>query len=379
MNIKLIASTTFGLEAIVKRELERIGAENIALSDGRIDFTGDFYTLAKSNIWLRSADRVMINFGEFEATSFEELFQGVKALPWGDFLEQDSKFIVTGKSVKSQLFSVPDCQAITKKAIVEKLKQKYNVDWFSETGTEYKIQVGILRDMVTIAIDTTGAGLNKRGYRETSVSAPLKETLAHALIDLSYWNKNRILADTMCGSGTIPIEAAMVAKNIAPGLTRKFQAESWPFIDESVWKDVRKEAYAAIDMDVRAQIHGSDIDPKAIAQAKINAELAGVDDIITFETNAAADFVPPGDYGVLISNPPYGARIGNFDEIKAFYAGFKRFLDTNPSWSLYILTTDEEIEQYLKRRAAKKRKLYNGNIKTDYYQFVGPRPPKSYE
>ena len=376
MDLKLIATTTFGLESIVKRELERIDAKDISLSDGRIDFTGDYHTLARANMWLRSADRVMINFGEFEAFSFEELFQGVKALPWGDLLEQDANFIVTGKSVKSQLFSVSDCQAITKKAIVERLKQKYNVDWFEETGTEYKIQVGILKDVVTIAIDTTGAGLNKRGYRETSVSAPLKETLAHALIDLSYWNKSRILADTMCGSGTIPIEAAMVAKNIAPGLTRKFQSENWNFIDSSVWKDVRQEAYAAINTDITAQIYGSDIDPRAIEQAKVNAELAGVDGIINFDVREAKDFVAPGEYGVLISNPPYGARIGNFDEIKEMYAGFKRFMDTNPSWSLYVMTTDEEIEQYLKRRATKKRKLYNGNIKTDYYQFVGPRPSR---
>jgi len=376
MDLKLIATTTFGLESIVKRELERIDARNISLSDGRIDFTGDYHTLARANMWLRSADRVMINFGEFDAFSFEELFQGVKALPWGDLLEADANFIVIGKSVKSQLFSVSDCQAITKKAIVEKLKQKYNVDWFEETGTEYKIQVGILKDVVTIAIDTTGPGLNKRGYRETSVSAPLKETLAHALIDLSYWNKSRILADTMCGSGTIPIEAAMVAKNIAPGLTRKFQAENWSFIDSSVWKDVRQEAYAAINTDITAQIFGSDIDPRAIEQAKVNAELAGVDDIIDFSVREAKDFVAPGEYGVLISNPPYGARIGNFDEIKEMYTGLKKFMDANPSWSLYVMTTDEEIEQYLKRRATKKRKLYNGNIKTDYYQFVGPRPPR---
>jgi len=377
MDLKFIATTTFGLESIVKRELERINAKNIALSDGRIDFSGDYHTLARANMWLRSADRIMINFGEFEATSFEELFQGVKALPWGDLLEADANFIVTGKSVKSQLFSVSDCQAITKKAIVEKLKQKYNIDWFEETGTEYKIQVGILKDVVTIAIDTTGPGLNKRGYRETSVSAPLKETLAHALIDLSYWNKSRILADTMCGSGTIPIEAAMVAKNIAPGLTRKFQAESWNFIDSSVWKDVRQEAYAEINADLNTtQIYGSDIDPRAIEQAQVNAELAGVGDIIDFRVREAKDFVAPGEYGILISNPPYGARIGNFDEIKEMYAGFKRFMDANPSWSLYVMTTDEEIEQYLKRRATKKRKLYNGNIKTDYYQFVGPRPPR---
>ena len=378
MNLNLFATTTFGLEAVVKRELEKLGAQNIRASDGRVDFTGDFSTVAKCNIWLRSADRVMINFGEFEALSFEELFQGVKALPWGDLLEKDSKIIVTGKSVRSRLFSVSDCQAITKKAIVEKLKQKYSVDWFSETGSEYKIQVGILKDRVTIAVDTTGPGLNKRGYRETAVTAPLKETLAHALIELSYWNKNRTLADTMCGSGTIPIEAAMVAKNIAPGLTRRFRAEDWPMIHPSVWEDARGEAAAAIDTQVKdsISIHGSDIDPKAIVRAKENAKLAGVDDIISFRTHAAADYKPAEPYGVLISNPPYGARIGNFDEIKELYAGFKRFMDQNPTWSVYMLTTDEEIEEYLKRRATKKRKLFNGNIKTDYYQFVGPRPPK---
>jgi len=279
--------------------------------------------------------------------------------------------------VRSQLFSVSDCQAITKKAIVEKLKQKYAIEWFSEVGAEYKIQVGILKDTVTIAIDTTGPGLNKRGYRETAVTAPLKETLAHALIDLSYWNKNRILADTMCGSGTIPIEAAMVAKNIAPGMSRRFQAEQWPFMNPAVWEDARGEAVAAINSDVPASIYGSDIDPKAIAQAKINAKLAGVDDIVSFKCHAAADYKPTAEYGVLVSNPPYGARIGNFDEIKELYAGFRRFMDQNPTWSVYMLTTDEEIEEYLKKRATKKRKLFNGNIKTDYYQFIGPRPPRS--
>ncbi|MCL2565266.1 MAG: class I SAM-dependent RNA methyltransferase [Defluviitaleaceae bacterium] len=375
-NFKLIATTTFGLEAVVVRELEKLGMENIQTSDGRIDFTGDTKAIAKANLWLRSADRVMINFGEFEALSFEDLFQGVKALPWGDLLEKDAKFIVTGKSVRSQLFSVSDCQAITKKAIVEKLKEKYDEEWFQETGTEYKIQVGILKDKVTIAIDTTGSGLNKRGYRESAVTAPLKETLAHALIELSYWNKNRILADTMCGSGTIPIEAAMMAKNIAPGLTRNFQAENWSFIPASIWQEVRREAYTMVNTEPIAQIYGSDIDPDAITQAKINAELAGVDDVITFEVHGAADFKALGEYGVLISNPPYGARIGNFDEIKTLYTGFRRFMDENKTWSMYILTTDEEIEEYMKRRAAKKRKLYNGNIKTDYYQFVGPRPPK---
>jgi len=379
MILKLFATTTFGLEAVVKRELEKLGMENIHASDGRIDFTGDFSAVAKSNIWLRSADRVMINFGEFEAFSFEDLFQGVKALPWGDLLPKDAKIYVTGKSVRSQLFSVSDCQAITKKAIVEKLKQKYAVEWFLETGAEYKIQVGILKDTVTIAIDTTGPGLNKRGYRETAVVAPLKETLAHGLIDISYWNKSRILADTMCGSGTIPIEAAMVAKNIAPGLSRKFQAEEWPLIPAAVWKETREEAGSAIDRDVKADIYGSDIDPKAITQAKLNAKLAGVDDIVNFETHAAVDFKPSGEYGVLISNPPYGARIGNFDEIKDLYCGFRRFMNENPTWSVYMLTTDEEIEEYLKKRATKKRKLFNGNIKTDYYQFVGPRPPKKDE
>lgn len=375
-NFKLIATTTFGLEAVVKRELEKLGTENIKTSDGRIDFTGNVSAIAKTNLWLRSADRVMINFGEFEALSFEDLFQGVKSLPWGDLLAKDAKFTITGKSVRSQLFSVSDCQAITKKAIVEKLKEKYNEEWFSETGAEYKIQVGILKDKVTIAIDTTGPGLNKRGYRETAVTAPLKETLAHALIDLSYWNKNRILADTMCGSGTIPIEAAMVAKNIAPGLTRNFQAENWPLIAPSVWQEARSEAHAAVNTEPVAQIYGSDIDPAAIAQAKINARLAGVDDIVRFEVHEAADFKPLGEYGVLISNPPYGARIGNFDEIKALYTGFRHFMDENKTWSMYILTTDEEIEEYMRRKAAKKRKLYNGNIKTDYYQFIGPRPPK---
>ena len=377
MEISCFATCTFGLEAIVKRELERLNMNNIVTSDGRIDFSGDASAIAKANIWLRSADRVMINFGEFDAFSFEDLFQGVKKLPWGDILEKDANFIVTGKSVRSQLFSVSDCQAITKKAIVEKLKEKYKIDWFEETGPTYKIQVGILKDRVTIAIDTTGPGLNKRGYRENAVTAPLKETLAHALIDLSYWNKNRILADTMCGSGTIPIEAAMVARNIAPGLTRQFASENWPHINTKIWMDAREEAFAAKDTTAKVQIHGSDIDPRAIEQAKYNARLAGVGDMIHFENLPADDYKANGEYGVLISNPPYGSRIGNFDEVKELYYGLKRFLNANKTWSMYLLTADEEIEKYLNRRATKKRKLYNGNMKTDYYQFVGPRPPKA--
>ncbi|MDR2898957.1 MAG: class I SAM-dependent RNA methyltransferase, partial [Clostridiales bacterium] len=312
-----------------------------------------------------------------DAYTFEDLFQGVKALLWGDILGEKDKFTITGKSVRSQLFSVSDCQAITKKAIVEKLKEKYHAEWFEETGVEYKIQVGILKDRVTIAIDTTGPGLNKRGYRENSVAAPLKETMAHALIDLSVWRDNRLLADPMCGSGTILIEAAMKSRNLAPGLKRSFSAENWPFIPDDIWKEARASAVEKAMPNKPLTLMGSDIDESAVEQARYNAEIAGVGDCIKFTAKPLSEFKSSEDYGVLISNPPYGERIGDYSDIEYIYKDIKRFLSSNGTWSVYLLTTNEETEKMLGRKADKKRKLYNGNIKTDYYQFLGPRPPRA--
>lgn len=374
--INLIATTTFGLEAVVKRELMALGVDDIHASDGKIEFTGDESTIVKTNMWLRCAGRVWIKMGEFKAVTFDELFEKTKALPWGDWIPVDGKFTVVGKSVKSTLFSVSDCQAIVKKAVVEKLKQKYKVDWFDETGAEYKIQVSILKDVVTLAIDTSGSSLHKRGYRADAMTAPLKESLAAAMVLLSYWRKDRILLDPFCGSGTIPIEAALIGRNIAPGLNRKFASEEWEKIDKALWKQARVDAYKAINYDCELEIYGSDIDPEAIEVAKENAIKAGVDDCITFEVKPCQDIKLMGDYGVLITNPPYGERLGELKEVENLYRALGRIMADNTTWSTYLITSMEYFEKLFGRKADAKRKLFNGRIKTDYYQFYGPRPPK---
>ena len=375
-NINFIASSTFGLEAVLKREVIALGFKNVKTYDGRVEFTGDETTIAKANLWLRCAGRIWIKMGTFKAVTFDELFEQTKALPWGEWITEDGKFTVVGKSVKSTLFSVPDCQAIVKKAVVEKLKQKYHTDWFDETGASYTIQVGILKDVVTLAIDTSGSGLHKRGYRENAMIAPLKETLASAMIQLSYWRKERILLDPFCGSGTIPIEAAMIARNIAPGLNRKFASEQWERIGEKIWKQQRIEAYKAIKYDVMPEIYGSDIDAEAIALAKENAIKAGVDDCIQFEVKSCFDLKLPDKYGVLITNPPYGERIGELKEVENIYRTLGEIMKQDKTWSTYLITSMEYFESLFGRKADKKRKLFNGRIKTDYYQFEGPRPKR---
>lgn len=374
--INLIASSTFGLEAVVKREILALGFENVKTYDGRVEFTGDEADIVKANLWLRCAGRVWIKMGSFTAVTFDQLFEQTKALPWGDWIPEDGKFTVIGKSVKSTLFSVSDCQAIVKKAVVEKLKQKYHTDWFDETGASYTIQVGILKDVVTLAIDTSGSGLHKRGYRENAMDAPLKETLASAMVQLSFWKKDRILLDPFCGSGTIPIEAAMLARNIAPGLNRKFACEQWERIGQQIWKEARIAAYKAIQYDVTPEIYGSDIDSQAIALAEENAVKAGVDDCIQFEVKSSRHVKLPGKYGVMITNPPYGERIGELKEVEQLYRALGELMKEDTTWSSYVITSMEYFESLFGRKADKKRKLFNGRIKTDYYQFEGPRPPK---
>ncbi len=371
-----IVTSTFGLEATLKREVLKLGYEITKVSDGRIDFKANIEAIANANLWLRSADRVLLNIGEFEATTFDELFEGTKALNWEDWITEDGKFTVTGKSVKSKLFSVSDCQAIVKKAVVEKLKQKYNTNWFKETGAEYKIQVALLKDKVTLTIDTTGAGLHKRGYRQFAGDAPLKETLAYALIELSYWNKERTLLDPMCGSGTIAIEAALVAKNIAPGLSRKFVSESWEQIDKKIWKEQRVKAYSKINVDFTPEIFGSDIDSQSIALAKYNAKKAGVDDCIIFEEKPLKDVSLPCSYGVAIINPPYGERLLKASEVEVLYKQMGELYKTDKTWCFYVITSDESFEKHFGKKADAKRKLFNGMIKTDYYQYIAPK--KSY-
>ncbi|MBE6008857.1 MAG: class I SAM-dependent RNA methyltransferase [Lachnospiraceae bacterium] len=373
----IIATTTFGLEACVKRECIKLGFENIKTFDGRVEFTGGPEDIARANIWLRCAGRVHIKMAEFKALSFEELFQGTKAVAWEDIIPLDGKFTVVGKSVKSKLFSISDCQAIVKKAVVERMKTKYHVDWFDETGAEYTIQVALLNDIATLTIDSSGSGLHKRGYRANAMTAPLKESLAAAMVELSFWNKDRILLDPLCGSGTIPIEAALIARNIAPGLNRSFAAEGWTnIIDKSIWKNVRVDAYKAINYDCMPVIYGSDIDEEAIDLARDNAVKAGVDDCVHFSVKPCQQAELKGDYGVMITNPPYGERLGELKEVEQLYKDMGRIFRSNPTWSAYVITSMEYFEKLFGRKADAKRKLFNGRIKTDYYQFYGPRPPK---
>lgn len=377
--LNLIATAAFGLEAIVKREVMALGFSNITVLDGRIDFSGEMDAIATSNLWLRSADRVLLNMGTFTAMSFDELFEKTKALNWADWIPKNGKFTVLSKSVRSKLYSVPDIQSIVKKAVVEKLKQTYPIERFAEDGPAYTIQAALLKDVVTITIDTTGQGmgLHKRGYRPKAAPAPLKETLSSALISVTYWKPDRILLDPTCGSGTIPIEAALTAKNIAPGLSRKFASEEWPQIPSQIWKNARSQAYAAIDNSVPSGeplIFGSDISQEAIELAQANAIEAGVDDCIRFEVSPLNKIELPGEYGVAISNPPYGERLGQIEEVQKLYADMGRIF-RNSNWSVYVLTSDEFFESSYGKKAMAKRKLFNGNIKTDYYQYHGPRPP----
>lgn len=374
--INFIATASFGLESSLKREVLRLGFSDVHTFDGRVEFSGTEEDIVKANLWLRCASKVLIKMGAFRATSFEDLFEGTKALPWGEWITEDGKFTVLGKSVKSQLHSVPDCQAIVKKAVVEKLKQKYPVSWFNETGAEYTIQVSIHNDVAMLTLDTSGQSLHKRGYRAEAMTAPLKETLAAGLIDLSYWNKSRPLLDPLCGSGTIPIEAAMIARNVAPGLRRCFASEQWPRVGQERWKAGRVAAYQAIRYDVMPQIYGSDMSQEAIDLARENAEKAGVDDCITFTVCRAEEARLVGDYGCIITNPPYGERIGEVKEVEALYRSLGALLRQNATWGAYVITSMEYFESLFGRRADAKRKIFNGRIKTDYYQFYGPKPPK---
>jgi putative N6-adenine-specific DNA methylase len=371
----LIATAAFGLEAVVKREVSELGFSDVKCLDGRVEFSPaygqDLHTaIACANLWLRSADRVLLKMGEFPATTFDELFEKTKSLPWDEWIPADGKFTVTGKSVRSGLFSVPDVQSIVKKAVVEKLRQKYKIEWFKETGAEFTIQVALLKDAATLTIDTTGAGagLHKRGYRARATRAPMKETMAAALISLAHFTGKKPFLDPCCGSGTLPIEAALIAKNIAPGIARKFAAEKWPTIPQKIWKDERAAAYAKIRTNFEPVIHASDIDPSAVELARANAELAGVDDCIRFENRPVSQTILPAEAGIAIINPPYGERLGQIKEAETLYAQLGTLF--NPTkWNVYVITPDEFFETAYKKRARAKRKLFNGMIKTDYYQY----------
>mgnify|MGYP000844627266 FL=1 len=364
--IELIATTTFGLEAIAKRELLNLGYNDLKVENGKIEFKAALKDIPRTNIWMRTADRILLKMGQFKALSFEELFQNTKVLPWEEWIPEDGNFVVEGKSIDSKLFSISDCQRIVEKAIVEKLKTKYDVEWFKKTGDKYVIEVSLLKDIATLTIDTSGEGLHKRGYRNRAGDAPIKETLAAAMILLSYWNKDRVLLDPFCGSGTIPIEAAMIGKNIAPGLDRHFASEGWKIIDREYWTIARQDAFNAIDNNAKLQIMGCDIDKRSILRARDNAANLGLSDDITFFMKDMRDVDLNDEYGVIITNPPYGERVGDKEEITKLYVDFGEKFRKLKTWSIYVIM-----------KADRKRKLYNGRIEVDYYQYYGPKPTKN--
>ncbi|MGF0469445.1 THUMP domain-containing class I SAM-dependent RNA methyltransferase [Lysinibacillus fusiformis] len=372
-NYQLVATSAMGLEAIVAQEVKALGYET-TVDNGKVYFQGDETAIARANLWLRVADRVKIVVGQFPAKSFEQLFESVKALPWEKYLPVDAAFPVSGKSVKSKLFSVPDCQAITKKAIVERMKQHYKrLGFLDESGATYKIEVSILKDVATLTIDTSGAGLHKRGYRQAQGEAPLKETLAAALIQISKWNPNRPFVDPFCGSGTIALEAAMFGQNIAPGYNREFISEDWPWMKAQIWDAVRDEAESLANYDQPLEIVGSDIDHRMVSIAQENATEAGFGELITFKQMQARDFTTQLTDGVMIGNPPYGERIGEVDVVEQVIRDLGKVMKNYPTWSVYMLSSMKNFEELYGRQATKKRKLFNGFIETNYYQFWGQK------
>lgn len=370
---KLVATSAMGLESIVADEVKALGFET-STENGKIYFQGDETAIAKTNMWLRVADRVRIVVGEFKATTFDELFERTKAIAWEQYLPVDAAFPVAGKSVKSTLYSVPDCQAIVKKAIVERLKSAYKrIGFLDESGPLFKLEVSILKDKVTLTIDSSGAGLHKRGYRVGQGDAPLKETLAAALVKLTRWNPDRPFVDPFCGSGTIPIEAAMIGQNIAPGYNREFLSEHWPWIRKKTWDDVRMEAEDLANYDQPLSISGFDHDPRMIKVARTNAIEAGFLDIIHFEQRDVRELAVEGLNGVLVGNPPYGERLGEIEEAEEMAQVLGDVMKDYPSWSVYMLSSLENFETMYGKKATKKRKLFNGFIRTDLYQFWGQR------
>ena len=376
--IQLVAPCHFGMEAVLKREIYDLGYDITKVEDGRVTFEGDLETICRSNIFLRTAERVMVQIGRFRATTFDELYENMKALPWEDWIPQDGKFWVKkASSVKSKLFSASDIQSICKKAMVDRLKMTYHTDWFKEDGASFPVRIFLLKDEVTVALDTTGDPLHKRGYRTWTSKAPISETLAAALIMLTPWRADRILVDPFCGSGTFLIEAAMMAANIAPGMNRSFTAEAWThLIPKQMWYDVVEEAEEMVDTDISCDLQGYDIDPDMIRIARANAKQAGVDHLIHFQQRDVADLKHSKKYGFIITNPPYGERLEDKKDLPALYTTIGQVYRDLDAWSMYLITSYEEAERYIGRKADKNRKLYNGMIRTYFYQFMGPKPPK---
>ncbi|MCP4356976.1 MAG: class I SAM-dependent RNA methyltransferase [Chloroflexi bacterium] len=374
--ITLVATCKFGLETLVKNEVKALGFDDLVVSPGRIELAATIADIPRLNLWLRCADRVRLKMAEFEAVSFESLFEQTKALPWEDWILPDGRFPVTAKTVKSKLQSGRTCQSIVKKAIVERLKTHYQNEWFPETGPEFTIQVALHKDVALLTIDTSGVGLHKRGYRAEAGEAPLKETLAAALVMLSFWRKDRLLIDPLCGSGTILIEAAQLARNIAPGLDRRFAAEEWTAVPTQTWQEARQAAQSAINPADKLQLFGYDNDAATIQIARQNADKAGVGADIVFTHKDVRDLWIDQQYGILISNPPYGLRLAEFQEVNQIYIALNKMFRKKRGWSVYILTADKQFPSYFKRaKLDRVRKLYNGNIQVNYYQYYGEKPP----
>ncbi|TRZ37776.1 class I SAM-dependent RNA methyltransferase [Niallia circulans] len=369
----LVATAAMGLEAIVAKEVRDLGYE-CTVDNGKVHFKGDEKAIARCNMWLRTADRVKIIVGEFRATTFDELFEKTKALNWQDYLPVNAQFPVAGKSVKSKLFSVSDCQAIVKKAIVNKLSTHYNkTGWLEENGAMFKIEISMLKDVATLTIDTSGHGLHRRGYRVGQGEAPIKETLAAALIQLTNWTPDRPFADPFCGSGTIAIEAALIGQNIAPGFNREFISEEWDWMSAKVWDEVRMEAEDLANYDQPLDITGTDIDHRMVKIAGENAFEAGLGELVTFKQMQVRDFTTMKENGVIVGNPPYGERLGDKPSVQRMYQEMGQAFEPLETWSIYMLTADEQFEEHYGKKATKKRKLFNGFIKTDYYQYWGRR------
>lgn len=375
---ELIAPCHFGMEAVLKKEIIDLGYEISQVEDGRVTFTGDDEAICRANVFLRTAERVLLKVGSFRAETFEELFQQTRAIAWEGMIPQDGKFwVAKASSIKSKLFSPSDIQSIMKKAMVERMKQHYGVTWFPETGSSYPLRVFLYKDQVTVGIDTSGESLHRRGYRTLTSKAPITETLAAALILLTPWNRERILVDPFCGSGTFPIEAAMIAANMAPGMNRSFLSEDWNnLIPKKCWYEAMDEANDLLDDSVEVDIQGYDIDPEVVKAARGNAESAGLEHMIHFQQRPVSALSHPKKYGFIITNPPYGERIEEKENLPALYREFGARFAALDSWSAYLITAYEDAEKYIGRKADKNRKIYNGMMKTYYYQFMGPKPPR---
>ncbi len=375
---ELIAPCHFGLEAVLKKEIYELGYEITKVEDGRVTFVGDEEAICRSNVFLRTAERILLKTGQFHAETFEELFQGIQNIPWENYIPEDGKFwVAKASSIKSKLFSPSDIQSIVKKAMVERMKRRYHTEWFQESGAHYPLRLFLMKDEVTVAIDTTGESLHKRGYRTLSSKAPITETLAAALILLTPWKKDRILVDPFCGSGTFVIEAAMIAADIAPGMNRSFISEEWEnLVSRQLWYDTVEEAEELIEADISVDIQGYDIDGDIVKAARDNARRAGVEHLIHFQQRPVSQLSHPKKYGFLITNPPYGERLEEKEALPALYHEIGEALKRLETWSAYLITSYEDAQRYIGRKADKNRKIYNGMLKTYFYQFLGPKPPK---